>query len=103
MTRPDGLIERRPVMVRMGDSVVKGSHFYLVYWVMPGFAAPLGNHPYAGYPPYIHKDAELLFHITEFDGLILYMEISIDEEKCTDRGVCVSEEYWCPARAFVKA
>ncbi|MFC1949595.1 hypothetical protein ACFLW0_05430 [Chloroflexota bacterium] len=97
MTRPDGLIERRPVMARMEDSVVKGSHFYLVHWVMPGFAVPLGNHPYAGHPPHIHKDAELLFHIGTNP------EISIDEEKCTDRGVCVSEEYWCPAQAFVKA
>ena len=55
--------ERRPVMARMEDSVVKGSHFYLVHWVMPDFATPLGTHPYAGHPPHIHKDAELLFHI----------------------------------------
>ncbi len=55
--------ERRPVMVRMEDSVVKGSHFYLIHWVLPGFAAPLGDYPMAGHPPHIHKDAELLFHI----------------------------------------
>ena len=54
--------ERRPVMVRMQDSVMKGSHFYLIHWVMPDF----GQHftgKYAGHPPHIHKDAELLIHI----------------------------------------
>ena len=35
--------ERRPVMVRMQESVMKGSHFYLVHWVMPDFAKPLGD------------------------------------------------------------
>jgi hypothetical protein len=55
--------ERRPVMARMQDSIMKGSHFYIVHWVFPDFAAPLGDYPYAGHPPHIHKDAELLFHI----------------------------------------
>ena len=55
--------ERRPVMARMEDGVVKGSNFYIVHWVFPGFEAPLGNYPMAGHPPHIHKDAELLFHI----------------------------------------
>jgi hypothetical protein len=55
--------ERRPVMARMEDSVMKGSHFYIVHWVFPDFAEPLGDYPYAGHPPHIHKDAELLFHI----------------------------------------
>ena len=55
--------ERRPVMSRMEDSVARGSHFYLVHWVLPGFESPLGTHKYAGHPPHIHKDAELLFHI----------------------------------------
>jgi hypothetical protein len=50
-------------MSRMEDSVAKGSHFYLIHRVLPGFAAPLGTHKYAGHPPRIHKDAELLFHI----------------------------------------
>ena len=45
--------ERRPVMARMEDSVVKGSHFYLVHWVLPGFESPLGNYPMAG-PPTAH-------------------------------------------------
>jgi hypothetical protein len=55
--------ERRPVMARIEDSVAKGSHFYLVHWVFPGFEVPLGDYPFAGHPPHIHKDAELLFHI----------------------------------------
>lgn len=55
--------ERRPVMVRMEESVIKGSSFYLVHWVLPGFGTDLGNYPMAGHPPHIHKDAELLFHI----------------------------------------
>ena len=36
------------------------------------------------------------------EGLIL-QPVSIDSEKCTDCGVCVSEEYWCPAQAIIKA
>jgi hypothetical protein len=55
--------ERRPVMVRMEESVMKGSHFYLVHWVMPGFAENLGARQLGGHPPHIHKDAELLMHI----------------------------------------
>jgi len=55
--------ERRPVMARLEDSVISGSNFYLIHWVLPGFEAPLGTHKYAGHPPHIHKDAELLFHI----------------------------------------
>ncbi len=55
--------ERRPVMARMEESVAKGSHFYIIHWVMPDFAKPLGDYKYAGHPPHIHKDVELLFHI----------------------------------------
>ena len=40
--------------------------------------------------------------IKESDGLILY-PVHIDPEKCNDCGVCVSEEYWCPAQAIIKA
>ena len=36
------------------------------------------------------------------DELTLYAT-AIDPEKCTDCGVCVSQEYWCPAQAIVKA
>jgi ferredoxin len=36
------------------------------------------------------------------EGLIL-QPVSIDAEKCTDCSVCVSEEYWCPAQAIIKA
>jgi ferredoxin len=38
--------------------------------------------------------------IVESDGLVL-QSVSIDPEKCTDCGVCVSEEWWCPAQAIV--
>ena len=36
------------------------------------------------------------------EGLIL-QPVSIDSEKCTGCGVCVSEEYRCPAQAFIRA
>ena len=55
--------EKRPVMSRMEDSVIKGSHFYLVHWMLPDTGPPLDNRPFGGHPPHIHKDAELLFHI----------------------------------------
>jgi hypothetical protein len=56
--------ERRPVMARMEESVMKGSHFYLIHWMLPGFGdGPMSDFKYAGHPPHIHKDAELLFHI----------------------------------------
>jgi hypothetical protein len=54
--------ERRPVMVRMEDSVMSGSHFHLIHWVLPGFGGDF-NYPMAGHPPHIHKHAELLIHI----------------------------------------
>jgi hypothetical protein len=28
--------ERRPVMARMQDSIMKGSHLYLIHWMLPG-------------------------------------------------------------------
>ncbi len=40
--------------------------------------------------------------VTEPDGLVLYTT-RIDEGKCTDCGVCVSMEYWCPAQAIAPA
>ena len=36
------------------------------------------------------------------DELIL-QPVHIDPQKCNDCGTCVSEEYWCPASAIVKA
>lgn len=54
--------ERRPVIARMDDTVIKGSNFYLVHWVLP-HSSPLPHYAFAGHPPHIHKDAELLFHI----------------------------------------
>ena len=53
----------RPILARLDDSVAKGSNFYLVHWVAPGFGDILGDYEYAGHPPHIHKAAELLMHI----------------------------------------
>jgi ferredoxin len=39
---------------------------------------------------------------SDYGGLTL-QAVHIDRKKCTDCGVCVSEEYWCPAQAIVKA
>ena len=36
------------------------------------------------------------------DGLVL-QPVSIDRQKCTDCGVCVSTECWCPAQAIIRA
>ena len=40
--------------------------------------------------------------IVEYDGFVFH-PVSIASEICTDCGVCVSEEFWCPAQAIVKA
>lgn len=47
------------ILSRLDDTVVKGSYFYFLHWVLPNpdFDFPVGH------PPHIHKDAELLFHI----------------------------------------
>jgi NAD-dependent dihydropyrimidine dehydrogenase PreA subunit len=37
--------------------------------------------------------------IVESDGFVL-QPVSIDPAKCTECGVCVSEEYWCPGEAI---
>ncbi|HEY97483.1 MAG TPA: hypothetical protein G4O16_04805 [Dehalococcoidia bacterium] len=55
--------ERRPVMARMESSVMEGSHFYLIHWMMPNVAASFADRPMGGHPPHIHRDVELLFHI----------------------------------------
>ncbi len=36
------------------------------------------------------------------EGLTL-QPVRIDPRRCNDCGVCVSEEYWCPAQAIVRA
>ncbi|MCS7115792.1 MAG: hypothetical protein RMJ15_02060 [Nitrososphaerota archaeon] len=51
--------ERRPVIIRLEDRIVKGSNFYLVHWMFPGVTPP----DFVGHPPHIHKDAEILMHI----------------------------------------
>jgi ferredoxin len=40
--------------------------------------------------------------VKEPDGLVLYTA-RIDPKKCTDCKTCVSFEWWCPAKAIVKA
>jgi ferredoxin len=40
--------------------------------------------------------------VTEYDGLNLYT-VNIDPKKCTDCAVCVSHEWWCPAKAIAAA
>ncbi len=35
----------------------------------------------------------------QVDGMAL-QPVRIDPAKCTDCGVCVSQEYWCPAGAI---
>jgi hypothetical protein len=47
------------ILSRLDDTVVKGSYFYFLHWVLPN---PDLDFP-VGHPPHIHKDAELLFHI----------------------------------------
>ena len=47
------------IISRLDDTVVKGSFFYFLHWVMPNPDFDFG----IGHPPHIHKDAELLFHI----------------------------------------
>ncbi|MEM2103822.1 MAG: hypothetical protein QXU21_07740 [Candidatus Bathyarchaeia archaeon] len=50
--------ERRSGMVvRLEDSIVKGSNFYVVHWYFPD------RLPKAAHPPHIHKHAELLMLI----------------------------------------
>ena len=74
----------RPIISHLDDTVVKGSHFYLVMWMFPTGSLQekkvlsslrpqneeadqtqtlMTNHPMGGHPPHIHKYAELLFHI----------------------------------------
>ncbi len=93
-------MERRPIVSRMEDSLAKGSHFYIMHWVAPGFADNLGDFPYAGHPPHIHKDAELLFHIggnpeDPMDlgaEVIMYLGPELEEYHIT-RTCCI----WIPA------
>jgi ferredoxin len=40
--------------------------------------------------------------VKESDGLVLYTT-RIDIKKCTDCATCVSHEWWCPAKAIIKA
>lgn len=93
--------ERRPIVSHMDDNIAKGSHFYIMHWVAPGFGGNmnLGTYKYAGHPPHIHKDAEILFHIggnpeDPMDlgaELIMYLGPELEEHHIT-RTSCI----WIP-------
>jgi hypothetical protein len=93
--------ERRPIVSHMDDNIAKGSYFYLMHWVTPDFAGGmnLGKYKYAGHPPHIHKDAEILFHIggnpeDPMDlgaELIMYLGPELEEHHIT-RTSCI----WIP-------
>lgn len=55
---------RTPVVIRLEDSVVKGSNFYFVHWVLPGQAEMREDPAFiVGHPPHTHKDHEILMFI----------------------------------------
>ena len=54
--------DSRPILARMDDDLAKGSNFYLIHWVEPGFADILET-TLTRAPPHIHKYAELLIHV----------------------------------------
>ena len=59
--KPDEIRGPGSTIVRLNDTIMKGSHFY---WVLLIPNRPLSKDIAAvGHPPHIHKDAELLFHI----------------------------------------
>jgi len=50
------------IIERFDDTVVKGSNFYFLHWIMPD--VDLNSDAFKiGHPPHIHKQAEILFHI----------------------------------------
>jgi hypothetical protein len=103
--------ERRPVIARLQDDVVAGSDFYLVHWVMPD--VPVPHYAYAGHPPHIHKDAELLFHIgmnpddpTDLGGVVdFYMGPELERHVITKSTVvfippnCIHAP-WIPLKTY---
>lgn len=56
---PFGLNFPFRMITELDNTVISGSHFYLMHWVMPHE----GPFTELGHPPHIHKSAELLFHI----------------------------------------
>jgi hypothetical protein len=87
--------EERPVIARMDNEVISGSQFYLVHWVPT--TLPMPTFAYAGHPPHIHKDMELLFHIgadpenpTELGGVVeFYMGPEMERHIITRSTVVV--------------
>jgi len=48
-----------PVIARLDSTVMSGSNFYILHWVLPSDDPPMP----VGHPPHIHKEPELLIHI----------------------------------------
>lgn len=47
------------IMKSLDSSMVSGSNYYVLHWIMPG-----RQHPDpVGHPPHVHNEDELLFHI----------------------------------------
>jgi hypothetical protein len=51
------------ILARFDDTLVKGSFYYFVHWVMPNQDLLKMDAFKVGHPPHIHKQAELIFHI----------------------------------------
>lgn len=88
-----------PMLARMDNNTFTGCQFYMVHWIMPGTDNHFEDRPYAGHPPHIHRDAELLFHIgTDPDNpmdlggeAILYLGPELEKHVITES--CV---VWIP-------
>jgi ferredoxin len=48
-------------------------------------------------------EGAIIADIKEACDELMLQPVHIDREKCTDCGICVSMEYWCPASAIVRA
>jgi hypothetical protein len=87
------------MLVRIDNNTWNGCQFYMVHWIMPGRETLFEDREYAGHPPHIHKDAELLFHIgTDPDNpydlggeAILYLGAEMERHVITE--TCV---IWIP-------
>jgi hypothetical protein len=71
------------VLARFDDSLVKGSNFYFLHWMMPGVDLTADEFT-IGHPPHSHQAPELLFHIgtnpEDPTDLGAELEITIGEE-----------------------
>ncbi len=51
------------ILQRFDNSLMKGSNFYFLHWIMPDQDLLELEELKVGHPPHVHKQAELLFHI----------------------------------------